>query len=56
MTMNFVTFNQDYSHLAIGMMLPVLRGTLLKRRRRHDPRLQNLHNRSFRQMLRDKAW
>lgn len=56
MTMNFVTFNQDYSHLAIGMVLPILPRTSLKRRRRYHPRLQNIHNRSFLQMLRDKAW
>lgn len=60
MSMNFVTFNQDYSHLAIGTFNPSSwegssSSPSLTSSRRYLKRLSNIHHRSFFKMLRDQS-
>ena len=57
MSMNFVTFNQDYSHLAVGKWLGAAthKGFVLSLCSRYLKGLQNLHYGSLLEMLRVKA-
>ena len=57
MSMNFVTFNQDYSHLAVGKSLgtDARKRLMLKVRTRYLKRFQNIHNGSILKMLRVEA-
>ena len=56
MAMNFVTFNQDYSHLAVGEIILCLlsRGLADKARYRHLERLPHIYHRTFSEMLRNQ--
>lgn len=53
MSMNFVTFNQDYSHLAVGKLpgAAAEEDSILSESFRYLQRLQNLHDRSILKML-----
>ena len=59
MSMNFVTFNQDHSHLAVGMWYHpycyCLSYGLAHAYSRNHKRISHLHNRALQQMFRDKA-
>lgn len=51
MAMNFVTFNQDYSHLAVGMSPYVCRTGLFLTSRRDIKRVPDFHDGPLHQEL-----
>lgn len=57
MAMNFVTFNQDYSHLAVGETSSAHRvmGFLNRTQCRHLERLPDIYHRTFPEMLRNQG-
>jgi hypothetical protein len=58
MAMNFVTFNQDYSYLAVGKTAwsVFTTGASLTPLVSYFQGVSHIHNRAFREELRDQRW